>query len=274
MIDVNDERVMTRLLVGNLAPGEREFIEERLAADPAYFEAVCALEDEMVLEWHRGSLSDEQRQMFARAYLASPARRERVAAGRRLIDTIDDWTHAQEEARCFWWTRMRRYVATPRQVLQFSLAATAVLLVALPIAIYEMGGAVRRLQHISVIFPLPPVTERGGDPGQRTNVLRIPRDADEVRLQFEIADPGDATGLDAILETLERTPNATPTASAGATAVKHPVRLERTARVVLVTLTVAAGDLLDGDYVLKLRRTQADGRPGIVATRTFRVMRE
>jgi hypothetical protein len=63
---------------------------------------------------------------------------------------------------------------------------------------------------------------------------------------------------------MERTSAATP----------RPVRFERTAGAALVTLTVAAGELLDGDYVLKLQRRISGGRSNIAATRTFRVMRE
>jgi len=279
--DIDDERMMTRLLIGNLAPAERELIEERLATDPAYFEAVCALEDDMILKWHRGELSDEERQLFADACHASPSRRVRVASGQLLIDAIDQWRHA-DEARWFWRTRVRNWLATPRQVPQFTVAAAVALLVAaVPLALYEMGDAMRRLQlverenaalrhqigmsrHLSVVFPLSPPSERGNETGPGTNVLRIPRDADEVWLQFEMADPGTAAGFDAILETMERTSAATP----------RPVRFERTAGAALVTLTVAAGELLDGDYVLKLQRRISGGSSNIAATRTFRVMRE
>jgi len=278
VVDIDDERVMTRLLVGTLTPAERELVEERLAADPAYFEAVCALEDELILKWHRGELSDEERQLVAHAYQASPSRRVRAASGRLLIDAIDEGKHS-DEARWFSWNRLRNWLVTLHQVPQFTMAAAAVLVVvAVPLMLYEMSDAMRRLQqenaalrqqmgtsrHLSVVFPLSPASERGNEAPPGTNVLRIPRDADEVWLQFEMADPGAAVGFDALLETMERTIAATP----------RPVRFNRTAGAALVTLTVAAGELHDADYVLKLLRRTAAGSSETVATRTFRVIRE
>ncbi len=279
-VNIDDERVMTRFLVGDLAPAEQELVEERLAADPAYFEAVCALEDEIILKWHRGELSDEEQQLFARVYLESPARRRRVESGELVIDAIADSKRAAE-ARWAWWPRVRTWLATPRQVPQFTMAAAVAVLVAtVPLGLYEMGSAMRRLQlvenenadlrrqvgmsrHRSIVFPLSSPSERGNETAPGTNVLRIPRDADDVWLQFDIADPGNPVGFDAILETMERTLTATP----------RPVRLERTAGAALVTLTIAAGELLDADYVLKLQRTFG-GSSHIVATRTFRVIRD
>jgi hypothetical protein len=260
--DIDHEYVMVRLLTGTLAPGEREVVEDRLAADPAYFEAVCAFEDEMIRDWHRGELAGEERQMFANAYLASSARRARIASGRLLIDTIEDWTRADEQ-HASWWTRVREWLAAPRQVPQFSLAVAALLFVAaLPLALHEMRNRAQA-PSVSVVFPLSPVAERG-DAVAHANDVRIPRHAPDVELRFEIPDPGDVTRVDATLEPLDRT----------AASTTYPVRLERNANLVLVTVTLAPGNLLDGDYVIKLRRTRTDGLFDIVATRTFRVVHQ
>jgi hypothetical protein len=279
--DVNEERMMTRFLLGDLAPSEREPIEERLIADPTYFEALCALEDEVILKSHRGEFSDRERRLFAQTYLSSPARQARVASVRDLINATEGWKDA-EESRSSLWNRVRRWLATPRQVPQFAVAAAVALLVAaVPVAVYQMGDVMRRLQRaerentalqqqietarpLAVVFPLSPVTERGKETAEGTNVVRIPREADEVWLKFQIADPGTAVGFDAILEPLEPTHVATP----------RPARVERTAATALVTLTVAADDLPDGDYMLRLRRLATGGSPDIVATRAFRVTRE
>jgi hypothetical protein len=268
---------MTRFLLGSLTPAERELIEARLAADPAYFEALCALEDELILRWHRGELSENERQAFAGAYLASPGRAARVEGGRLLIGAIDD-VQRQQAAHVSW--RARRWLATPWQVPRLAAAAAAVLLVAVVPALYEMGAVIRRLQrverenatlrrnigvtpHRTVVFPLSPVTERGNETPSGSNTLRIPRDADDVWLQFEVVDPGPAAEFEAVLEPIDHTLATVP----------RPVRLERTAKAALVTLTVAAVDLLDGDYVLKLRRPVAGGSFEVVAARTFRVLR-
>jgi len=277
--DIEDERLMARFLVGDLAPAEQEAVEARLTADPAYFEAMCALEDELILRWHRGELSDRERELFERAYRTSPSRRARLVSGRLLIDAIDDLNRANE-GRWFGWTRVLNWVATPRPVPQFMIATAVVLLLAaVPFALYKSSDVMRRgqvsfgesaalrdqlVRRGSVVLQLPPGTERGIEP-PTTPVLKLPKNADEVWLQFDIADPGAAVGFDAILETMERTLAAT---------TPRPVRVERTSGAAQVTLTVPAGELLDGDYVLKLQRRGVDRSSSIIATRTFRVMRE
>jgi hypothetical protein len=279
--DVNEEQAMTWFLLGALAPSEREPIEERLVADPMYFEALCALEDELILKSHRGELSHTERRLFAQTYLSSPARQARVASVRDLIDATEEWK-AGEEARSSVWNQVRRWLAAPRQVPQFAVAgAVALLVVAMPVAVYQAGDAMRRLQraerentalwqqigtarYLAVVFTLTPGGGRGKETADGTNLVRIPRDADEAWLQFEMADPGTAVGLEAILEPVGGT----------LVAKSHPARVARTATAALVTVTVAASDLPDGDYVLRLRRAATGGSRDIVATRAFRVTRE
>src|SRR5262249_25667821 len=89
--DINNEEALIRYHLDDLSRAEREAIEQRLAADPVYFEALAALEDDLILRWHRGELPDRQQRWFALAYFSSPSRQARVAAGRRLIEDIQRW---------------------------------------------------------------------------------------------------------------------------------------------------------------------------------------
>jgi hypothetical protein len=277
---VEDEQVLTRFLLGDLAPADRQAIEDRLIEDPAFFESLCALEDEVILKWHRGELSPEDWQLFTQSYLTSPPRQARVASVRELIDAAERWKHEAEPQPSLW-GRLPRWLTVPRQVPQFALAAAGAMVIAVvPALLYQTRDAMRRLQdaereitslrqqsggaqHLAAVFTLAPVTVRGQDT-DATNVVRIPRDAAEVWLRFEMADPGTPAGFDAILEPLDRRPATTP----------RPARLEPTATGMLVTLTLAASDLPEGDYVLRLRRLTAGDSSDIVATRTLRVTRD
>ena len=277
-MDLDNERILTRYLLGDPTLADCAPIEDRLSRDASYFEALCALEDEVILKWHRGELSDDEWRLFAVAYLSSPTRHVRVGSTRALIDAIDGASAAQHVSI---WIRMRHWFVTPRQVPQFALAAlAAVLVAAVGFAVYlrvtgeltrgerekaefrQQTGAAHRL---AVAFTLSPVGERSQDT-DRTNVVRVPRQVAEVWLQFQIADPGTSTEFDAVLDPLDRTPTATP----------RPARVERVAAAALVTVTLAPADLPDGDYVLSLRRTAAASgvSPDIVATRTLRVIHE
>jgi len=280
VIRVEDEQVLTRFLLGDAAPADRQAIEDRLTEDPAFFESMCALEDEVILKWHRGELAPEDWQLFTQSYLDSPPRQARVASVRELIDAAERWKHEADPRRSLW-DRVPRWLTSPRPVPQVALAAAAAVAIAvIPALLYQARDAMRRLQdaereitslrlgsgaqHVTAVFTLAPVTVRGQDTADATNVVRVPRDAAEVWLQFEMADPGTPAGFDAILEPLERRLATAP----------HPARLERTATGMLVTLTLAARDLSEGDYVLRLRRLTAGNSSDIVATRTLRVVRD
>jgi len=278
---VEEEQVLTRFLLGGLAPTERQTIEDRLTEDPEFFESLCALEDEVILKWHRGELSPEEWQLFTQSYLTSPPRQARVASVRELIDAAERWKHAAEPEASPW-GRLPRWLTAPRRVPQFALAAASVMVIAVvPALLYQTRYAMQRLQdaereisslrqqsggtqHLAAVFTLAPVTVRSQDATDATNVVRVPREAAEIWLRFEMADPGTHAGFDAILEPLEGGLATTP----------HPARLERTATGTLVTLTLPASDLPDGDYVLRLRRLTAGDTSEIVAARTLRVTRD
>src|SRR5262245_4669142 len=282
VIRVEDEQVLTRFLLGDAAPADRQAIEDRLTEDPAFFEAMCALEDEVILKWHRGELAPEDWQLFTQSYLNSPPRQARVAAVREVIDAAERWKHETEPQPSLW-ARIPQWLTGSRQVPQFAMAAVgAVVIAVVPALLYQTRDAMRRLQdaereitslrqqsgggpqHLAAVFTLAPVTVRGQDTADATNIVRVPRDAAEVWLRFEMADPGTPAGFDAILEPLERRLATTP----------RPARLEPTATGMLVTLTMPASDLQDGDYVLRLRRLTAGDSSDIVATRTLRVTRD
>ncbi len=279
MTDMNDERLMTRFLLGDLLPAERQAIEERLTTDPEYLEALAALEDDLILKWHRGELSDGEQRLFTESYFSSPSRQARVASAGDLIEAAERWKAAAAAGSSVW-TRLWRWLSTPRYVPPFAAGgAVALLVVAVSVALFITNDATRRLhlvqqentglrrqvettRRLAVAFTLAPVGERGTREG--LNLVLIPRDADEVRLQFEVADLRTTAGLDAIIEPLADTVVATA----------QPVRVARTPTSAHVALTVAAGELPDGDCVLRLRRAATGGSHIIIATRAFRVTRD
>jgi hypothetical protein len=282
--DINDERLMTRFLLGDLLPAERQAIEERLATDPEYFEALAGLEDDLILKWHRGELSDGEERLFTESYFSSPSRQARVASAGDLIEAAEQWKVERWKAAAATgssvWTRLWRWLSIPRYVPPFAAGgAVALLVVAVSVALFITNDATRRLQlieqensglrrqvettrRLAVAFTLAPVGERGTREG--LNLVLIPRDADEVRLQFEVADLHTTAGLDAIIEPLADTVVATA----------QPVRVARTPTSAHVALTMAAGELPDGDCVLRLRRAATGGGHIIIATRAFRVSRD
>jgi len=280
VMDLDNEKLMTRYLLGELSLADRALVEERLASDPLYFEALCALEDELILKWHRGELSDDERRLFTLAYLSSPARRARVESTRAVIDVADKSPARLDSI----WDEIRRWLLTTRPVPRFAIAALAAILAATGgVAAYRMNLVTSQLKRwerenvelrqqtgaahrLAVAFTLAPVGERSQAATERTNVVRVPPQAAEVWLQFQIDDPGTSTEFEAVLDPLDRTNGTKP----------RPARVEPVAGAALVTVTLAPADLPDGDYVLRLQRAAAmpGASPDIVATRTLRVTHE
>ena len=87
--------MMRRFLLGESGAEEQETVEERFMTDPAYFEALCALEDELVLSHVRGDFAAAlaQRLRRPRARRPGPAaasgRGRTAAPGRHRFQGIE-----------------------------------------------------------------------------------------------------------------------------------------------------------------------------------------
>src|SRR5262245_49315562 len=198
------------------------------------------------MKWHRGELASEDWQLFTQSYLtSSPARQARVAGVRELIDAAERWKHETEPQPSLW-SRMPRWLTVSRPVPHLAMAAVgAVVIAVVPALLYQTRDAMKRLQdaereitslrqsggpqHLAAVSTLAPVTVRGQDT-DATNVVKVPRDAAEIWLRFEMSDPGTPAGFDAILEPLDRSLATAP----------RPARLEPTTGGMLVTLTLPA----------------------------------
>jgi hypothetical protein len=258
---MDNDALMTRFLLGDLDPVDQEKIEERLITDRAYFETLAALEDDLILRWHRGELADDEQRLFADSYLSSPSRQARVAAGRELIDAAARW-NASASARWSVWNSLRQWRESPWHAPRFA-SAGALALLALAVSFVLLNRLpfdAPEETRLTVGFTLAPVGDRGTT--DSTNLVAIPSGADEVRLQFEVADVTATEGLDGMVESL----------TGAIVAAGIPVRVTRTADSSFVALTVPSRDLPDGDYVLRLRQASLEGGLTTIATRAFRVM--
>ncbi|MFL6285042.1 MAG: hypothetical protein ACJ74Q_18015 [Pyrinomonadaceae bacterium] len=85
---VIDEYLVRKYLLGQLAEGEREWMEERLLTDDEFYETVTALEDkvedELIDQYLDGELTGEGREHFERLLLYTPERADKL----RLIKDL------------------------------------------------------------------------------------------------------------------------------------------------------------------------------------------
>src|SRR6266550_3787685 len=70
-----DDKLITRYLLGELTEDEQTTLEERAFSDRDYFQQVRAVEKDLIDEYARGELSGPARQAFEQRFVASDSRR-------------------------------------------------------------------------------------------------------------------------------------------------------------------------------------------------------
>jgi CHAT domain-containing protein len=121
----SDERGLLRhYLLGTLSDeSARSQIEERLIADDEYAEQISAAEDELIEEFLDGELTDDERDLFNKFFLAPPERR------RHLRLTQDLRRLSAESASSVLHRQRSLTIGTPlRGWLRFSLVGAALLI--------------------------------------------------------------------------------------------------------------------------------------------------
>ena len=273
MNEIDEERVMTRFLLGALDPAERERVVDRLAEEPSYFEDMAATEDDLILRWHHCQLSTEDRALFDEAYLRSPARRARVDETLALVEAAKVWK--EREAAGLWTSivrlvaAIRRWLTAPFPVPGFAFGA--LLVATFSLTAYEVRNATRQpgsggpqpiqsTQLRVLPFPLTAVGERGPGTVPTMAPVTIPPGTEGLLLSVEIPSPKSGERFEAELIAVD----------GGAVAQPSPPLIVPS--VIGATAVVVVASPPDGDYVLRWRRV-AGGSSEVVATRAFRVTR-
>ncbi|MGH9753062.1 MAG: hypothetical protein ACREA2_09775 [Blastocatellia bacterium] len=136
-----EEPLMTRYLLGAATEDECVEVEERFLRHAEYLKQLRALECELIDDYVRGEMQAAERRSFERRALASPQGRQQVARARALQAHLD--RVASEEIAAYEergpapliasprespWKKLRARLFTPAPVLQYGMAATALLL--------------------------------------------------------------------------------------------------------------------------------------------------
>lgn len=269
MLDLDDDVVRERFLLNSLAPADREAVEDRLVADPDYFERLSALEDELILRWLQGELPSEDRRRFAEVYMSSPARRARVEATRETVAAAAALRAEPPPPRDNRvprrWSGARDWFAAPVRLPRFAVAGVVLVLLVGVTSLVQRAGVGRgaeteRLVLVATLAPVPLRSE-----GAETNLVRIGAVAADVWLRFEIPSIGVDDALQFEIRDVDR--DAVDVVPAG------PVEIAYAGSAAFATAKISAERLPDGDYVLTLFRAMASGTREVIATRTFRVVR-
>lgn len=274
MIETRDDRQMTQYLLGELPPAEQEAVLDRIVTDEAYFEALCAWEDQLVRRYLRGELSGDQHDRFDVAYSFTPARQRRVAAERGLLEV--EGSQANAVPAPLWELARESLWTWPGPSLAVGSAASAILAVLLTLAFTRSASvdAPRVVESVNLSAAqnqrraaARDASERGGgarSPGATSPaVAPIPvfltADVTDLRLVVELESAIEAAGP------LEVTLNR----DSGTVATTGRWRVSGTT----LSLTVPARELVDGgDYTLTVGRRGVQGVD--LAAHAFHVSRE
>jgi anti-sigma factor RsiW len=90
------EKLIVQYLLGELPEERQAAVEDRAFADSAYLADIQAVEADLIDAYVRGELTAAERRAFERMFLASPARRSKVAFARTLARLSDE--HAKISA--------------------------------------------------------------------------------------------------------------------------------------------------------------------------------
>ena len=80
----SDERLLLRYLLGELPEQEQEQVEDRVFQDSEYRNALENAEADLIDEYVRRGLPDDERRKFERQFLISPRRRNKIEFARAL----------------------------------------------------------------------------------------------------------------------------------------------------------------------------------------------
>lgn len=85
----HDDRVFVHYLLGLLPEEDAERLDELCVADDNVASRLCAVENDLVDAYIRGTLAEDALKRFESFYLASPRRREKVMVARGLLRIVD-----------------------------------------------------------------------------------------------------------------------------------------------------------------------------------------
>ena len=182
-----------RYLLDEMSAEESFDLEERLEHEPSFFQAIAAVEDDLILRYVRGDLERGLVPRFTEVYLESPVRRARVEAARALRQAAHDLVPLRKTGRWFF---------LQLRPLMLTAAAVIVCVVLLWMVLKRFPEpAPRQDQFASVTFSLQ--AGAGRSPGGVQ--IAIPSGTQLVRFELTLVKPIEKANYRAVLGTAERT---------------------------------------------------------------------
>src|SRR5262245_43531610 len=134
----DNEKLLTRYLLGNLPEEQRLQIEGEFLSDDQRYERLLALENELFYDYAQNKLSPVDREQFEKRFLSSERNRKRAmiasALARKMSDAapieMTENDIADREPRHFWQS-LKLFFSARSVAMKVSLAALAILSLAM-----------------------------------------------------------------------------------------------------------------------------------------------
>jgi hypothetical protein len=243
--------VIRKYLLGQTSEDERLNLEERLLADDDTYEELLILEDELTDEYLRGQLSQTERKNFETHFLSTPSRLEKLRFAKAVRGHLA--THAQSKKQ----TKTSPLVSFFRNpVLTYAVAFAAILLI---VSVSWIALRNSRGPGSTVTLTLTPgLTRSGGS----ENSVKIPPDADTVRVQLVLADDESYQSYNAVFESVDG--RIVAREQAGSSELANSRRV--------VTVDLSSSLLPAGEYRVKLSGVSAGNETVDLGSYSFKIL--
>ena len=235
-----DTEVLRSYLLGTLEAEPRAELEERILSDPAVYEELLLLEDELIDQYVAGGLSKAERQQFETHFLITAERQKKLRFGQLLKSHLSTQTipAASENVPV---AQLNQTVPSRRF---FSLVAFAAV-----IGIALLCWFVFR-KPVMVVQLAPGSVEKQG--------VTVPPQGFNVKLELAVANTNFKNYKSELFR--ENTPVQT-----------NALKIETKGEQQIVPLTITGETLMPGDYQVKLSGVSDSGQDEFIDNYTFRV---
>jgi anti-sigma-K factor RskA len=232
-----DTEVLRSYLLGTLEAEPRAELEERILSDPAVYEELLLLEDELIDQYVAGGLSKAERQQFETHFLITAERQKKLRFGQLLKSHLSKQTIPAASEN----------VTVPSRRFFSLLAFAAVIVTALGIAL--LCWFVFR-KPVMVVQLAPGSVEKQG--------VTVPPQGFNVKLELAVANTNFKNYKSELFR--ENTPVQT-----------NALKIETKGEQQIVPLTITGETLSPGDYQVKLSGVSDSGQDEFIDNYTFRV---
>ena len=132
-MSVDNEKLISRYLLGELPEDQQVEIEDRAFSDKDYLATITTVENDLVDEYVRGELSAADRQRFETRFLASAERRKRVEfakALRTVVSAAPEKNVVQTATAWSWRESLYAFLNGLNPAARLAFAAAAIVVVA------------------------------------------------------------------------------------------------------------------------------------------------